>query len=300
MQGTEPLHQKLQLKDGRSLSFAQYGDPNGFPVIGLHGTPGSRIWFEHDDPISAELGIYLITVDRPGYGLSDPLARRTILDFNKDLNALIEHLQLKRFSVFGVSGGGAYALGFASSAHPLLFKTGLVASVYEFENRKPPKEMCAPNRWGFYLAKRVPWLLRYTYRQQKSLIEKKPELYVSSVQKNLGHLCISDQEVMRNPETAKTMLLHMKEAFRVHTAEAVNEMKLFTLPWNMNYSNIQSPVEVWHGVEDTLSPISGLQKFLQKIPNHSTHFLNHKGHFLDEDDDVWRDILISLTDQQSH
>ncbi|WP_273565855.1 alpha/beta fold hydrolase [Maribacter halichondriae] len=49
-----------------------YGDLCGFPIIALHGTPGSRLWFIKDDPIAKSLCIKLITVDRPGFGLSDP------------------------------------------------------------------------------------------------------------------------------------------------------------------------------------------------------------------------------------
>lgn len=33
----------LRLPDGRTLSYADYGDPQGTPLIGLHGTPGSRL-----------------------------------------------------------------------------------------------------------------------------------------------------------------------------------------------------------------------------------------------------------------
>lgn len=35
--------QKLQLPDGRTLAYAEYGDPDGTPVFSCHGLPGSRI-----------------------------------------------------------------------------------------------------------------------------------------------------------------------------------------------------------------------------------------------------------------
>ena len=38
----EPLR-TLQTTDGRTLAFAVWGDPNGFPIMGLHGTPGCRL-----------------------------------------------------------------------------------------------------------------------------------------------------------------------------------------------------------------------------------------------------------------
>jgi len=94
----------IPLEDGRRLGYKVYGVKNGFPILALHGTPGSRIWFEEDDPISKELGVKLITIDRPGYGISDKKEKRKIIDFNKDINQLIEQLKIDRFSIFGVSG----------------------------------------------------------------------------------------------------------------------------------------------------------------------------------------------------
>ena len=51
---------------------------------------------------------------------------------------------------------------------------------------------------------------------------------------------------------------------------------------------------VWHREDDTLSPISGLKEFTRNIPHCKAHFLKDKGHFLDEDPEVWSRILISL------
>ncbi|NNF33803.1 MAG: alpha/beta hydrolase [Saprospiraceae bacterium] len=286
----------ILLKDGRRLGYKEYGVKDGFPIMGLHGTPGSRIWFSGNDPTSVELGIRLITIDRPGYGLSDEKKDRKIIDFNEDINELIHQLRITRFSIFGVSGGGAYALAFASGGHAQLLKVGMVASAFEFEGGNPPVEMCRPNRIGFYLAKRFPWLLRFNYRQQKKLLYEKPEVYLESSQKQVSHLCKSDQEVMQNEATQKSMMLHMREAFRSSAVEAVSELKLLGNLWGIDFSDINAPIEVWHGEADTLSPINGLKKFITRIPKCNTHFLKEKGHFLDEDDDLWRKILLSLKD----
>jgi len=35
----------LTLRDGRSMAYEKYGDPAGKPLILIHGSPGSRIWF---------------------------------------------------------------------------------------------------------------------------------------------------------------------------------------------------------------------------------------------------------------
>ena len=61
----------LMLADGRRLACAEYGDPDGLPVLALHGTPGSRLMFALADAAARSRGMRLIAPERPGYGLSD-------------------------------------------------------------------------------------------------------------------------------------------------------------------------------------------------------------------------------------
>jgi hypothetical protein len=42
--------------DGRTLTIADWGDPDGFPVFSLHGTPGSRFARHYDESAYAEVG----------------------------------------------------------------------------------------------------------------------------------------------------------------------------------------------------------------------------------------------------
>jgi pimeloyl-ACP methyl ester carboxylesterase len=51
----------------------------------------------------------LIVPERPGFGLSDFQAGRTLLDWPDDVAALADHLGLECFGVFGLSADGPYA-----------------------------------------------------------------------------------------------------------------------------------------------------------------------------------------------
>ena len=139
-----PIDRFITLFDQRKLAFIEYGDPDGFPIFALHGLPGSRIWFKDNDQISTELGIRLITVDRPGFGLSDPHSQRSYLQFADDLKTLALELSIDRFSVLGVSGGGVFAAAIAYQLPDKVNKAGLISTVAEFINGKPPKTMALP------------------------------------------------------------------------------------------------------------------------------------------------------------
>jgi hypothetical protein len=107
-------HGQIQLDDGRRLGYAEYGDPKGKPMLYCHGLPASRLEAAFCDTAAKQLGIRIVAVDRPGYGLSDFQAQRLMSGWPDDVLQLTGILGIERFAVMGVSGGGPYALACAS------------------------------------------------------------------------------------------------------------------------------------------------------------------------------------------
>src|SRR5262245_34579931 len=90
----------------RCLGFAEFGDPEGRPVIWLHGTPGARRQIPPDAPAAARArGFRIIAVERPGTGLSTRHRYRSFRDFAADLARFAEAQGLGAFAVVGLSGG---------------------------------------------------------------------------------------------------------------------------------------------------------------------------------------------------
>src|SRR6266536_1812907 len=109
-----------------SLAYTHYGDPNGQPVMYFHGWPGSRLEAELVSGEARTAGALVIAVDRPGMGGSDFQRGRRLLDWADDVVALADALQLERFAVLGVSGGGPYAL---ACAHAIPQRVSAAATV---------------------------------------------------------------------------------------------------------------------------------------------------------------------------
>jgi pimeloyl-ACP methyl ester carboxylesterase len=100
----------VELLDGRSVGFDTFGDPDGTPVIWCHGGPGSRLEPAYLGPQATDTGLWLIGIDRPGYGMSTPDPGRTIAGWVPDALAVAAELGVGRFVAIGESTGGAYAL----------------------------------------------------------------------------------------------------------------------------------------------------------------------------------------------
>jgi pimeloyl-ACP methyl ester carboxylesterase len=111
----EHLEHRLTTPDGRTLAVAEWGDPNGKPVITFHGTPGSRIGYWTPEPeIWARFGLRKFSFDRPGYGESTRLPGRSVDDVVPDVVTIADAFGLRRFAVTGGSGGGPHVLACAA------------------------------------------------------------------------------------------------------------------------------------------------------------------------------------------
>lgn len=101
---------RTALPDGRQLAFAEWGPADGTPVLFCPGAGTSRLLGFGADVVG-ELGVRLVSVDRPGLGASDPAPGRTLLDWPQDVRAL----GLDRPAVVGNSQGAPFALACAAA-----------------------------------------------------------------------------------------------------------------------------------------------------------------------------------------
>jgi proline iminopeptidase len=116
----EPYDTGFLAVDGRHrLFYEQCGNPQGTPVVMLHGGPGAgcgaRMRRFHDPA-----RYRIILFDQRGAGRSTPhadLTDNTTWDLVADIEKLREHLRIERWQVFGGSWGSTLALAYAET-HP--------------------------------------------------------------------------------------------------------------------------------------------------------------------------------------
>ena len=128
----------LRLPDGRRLTFTDTGPRHGHPVIYCHGAIGTPLRDTIDLPaIAARLRVRHIAINRPGFGGSDALPDRCVLQFADDAAAVADALSIERFSLVGVSAGGPYALGAARALGDRVIRVAVCSAL---------SPLCAPHR----------------------------------------------------------------------------------------------------------------------------------------------------------
>ena len=103
----------LALQDGRTLTWAEYGDPEGVPLIELHGGGASHLSGLVYHREALEAGVRIVAVDRPGAGGSTPDPDYSVAGFHEDVEQLADHLDLDRLVAMGNSNGGMFAVALA-------------------------------------------------------------------------------------------------------------------------------------------------------------------------------------------
>ena len=110
---------KLKVSDLHTIHYEESGNPQGKPVIFLHGGPGGGItpmYRQYFDPQRWRIVIF----DQRGCGQSTPYAElqeNTTWDLVEDIEKLRQHLKIDRWVVFGGSWGSTLALAY-SQTHP--------------------------------------------------------------------------------------------------------------------------------------------------------------------------------------
>jgi proline iminopeptidase len=110
-------HRMLPVGDGHVLHVEEAGNPNGVPVVFLHGGPGSGCQPEHRTLFDPAL-FRIVLFDQRGAGRSTPkrgLAHNSTQDLVADMERIREALDIERWMVVGGSWGSLLALAYAEA-----------------------------------------------------------------------------------------------------------------------------------------------------------------------------------------
>ncbi len=235
---------------GREIAVAEWGDPHGFPVIVLHGTPGSRLGRWSDNDALAATGIRQIGVNRPGYGGSTRLEGRTVADVVPDVLAVADALGLERFAVSGVSGGGPHALAVAALAPDRVVRCRVISSLAPagipgfFDGMDPHNieewELVAAGT-GFAEVERRVSLMR-------SRVQEDP----ASVFADFA-LPTSDVEALAERAAFAVRRESLLEALTTPFGWYDDDVAFFQ-PWGFAVEDVTVPVEVRYGRGDVFVP----------------------------------------------
>ena len=272
----------LTARDGRVLAFLDAGDPNGYPVIGLHGTPGCRLNRLIDDSVYADAGVRYVTTDRAGYGLSTRHHGRSVADEAWDVLAVADALGFDVFAVVGGSGGGPHALACAallgdrvkrvacqSSLAPL-GATGLTRVQWL---SGMDQEIAAELIWAEAGEAVLAQEMELAQQRMETRIAEDPGALLGD------EAASGDVEFLLRPEVIEAFRRIIPEQARHGVGGSVDDTLAFVRDWGFDLASIRVPVLLTYGDIDSSCPVAHGRFLATAIPTALVQETTGGGHF---------------------
>jgi len=263
----------VALADGRSLEVHELGDPEGFPIVYHHGTPGSGTLYAR----WATPGVRLIAYDRAGYGGSARMHGRAVVDVVADITAVADALGLERFATWGLSGGGPHVLACAALCDERLVAAATLAGV------------------GPWNAEGLDWLagMGEGNLEEFDLVLAGEEALLPAIERErdnlLGVTPAQLREAMAahlSPTDSAALTADLAEYLHANIAHAIansgdgwiDDNLAFVKPWGFELSSIARPVLVLQGGDDLMVPRQHGEWLAANVPGCESRIEDAHGH----------------------
>ncbi|CAN6248504.1 unnamed protein product [Urochloa humidicola] len=283
---------RTRLRDGRHLAYLESGVPKEearYKIIFVHGFDCCRLdVLNVSQGLMQELGIYLLSFDRPGYAESDAHPARTEKSIALDIEELADNLQLgPKFHLIGFSMGGEImwsCLKYIPHSHRLA-GVAILAPVGNYWWSGFPPEV-VEEAWhvqfpqdqrAVWVAHHLPWLTHWWNTQN---------LFLSSSVKGKNPIILSKEDTPLSKKfidrTYKEQVRQLGEHDSLHRDMMVGFGK-----WSWSPVEMENPfagtgedvkVHLWHGVEDLYVPVQLSRYISKRLPWVIYHELPTAGH----------------------
>ena len=267
----------MAVRDGRRLSFAEYGSPRGPAIVWMHGTPGARRQIPFEAREYAERhGLRIIGIDRPGIGSSPPHLYPELLDWAGDLELLLDALAVDIFRLIGLSGGGPYVLaagaalpgraqgiGVLGGVAPVLGPDAAAGGVIQLARWLSP----------LLRAGRVPLGVALTQLIRVARPVAGPGLDLYAAVQPPG-----DKNLLGRPEFKAMFLDDLLNGSRFQTSAPIHDLILFTREWGFALEDVKVPVHWWHGDDDHIVPFHHGAHVVDRLPDAAMSVIDGESH----------------------
>lgn len=221
--------ERMKLEDGRTLAWAEYGDPRGAPVFYFHGGGASLIEGGCFDRDARDAGIRLVAPSRPGGLHSTPRPGMQPTDFAADCAQLATHLGIDKFLATGNSNGGMFTM---AVAHELPDR--VIAAV--------PVNATVP-LYDPAVAPLVPLPLKAVMLFYRAF----PGLFVP-----MNNWAVKNHRDKLFPKAAEPEIaqIYLDNLMSISQESMRSEIGFMNRRWDFDHRAIRCPVRILYGVED--------------------------------------------------
>ena len=260
------MKQLIQYKNGNLLSYAEYGDKNGYPILAQHGLIASISDFHLFDRL-IDAGIHLICVARPGYGESSPYVMKNMAEWGDIVANLLDELKITQCDVLGMSSGApySYAIGYQLP--------GKVQNIFIFSGIPALYDEEILSHWPYPVTKNA------------SIAEMEQLAY------QLFFADLAKEDLEKDD---------IKDSMMNHGFGIAQDLKLRSLDWGFKLSGVKENVYMRHSRFDNGVPFMTAQMTAKLLPNCHLEVVESDEHFSAAAlDDFLKMVLVRIQQREN-
>jgi pimeloyl-ACP methyl ester carboxylesterase len=253
------MKQKIMYKTGVYLSYAEYGDKNGYPILIQHGLIASIDDYDLFDRLIRS-NARLICIARPGYGESSPYVMNHFAEWADMLLPLIEELKIAQFDVLGMSSGAPYSYSIGRGF------PDKVRNIYIFSGTPALYDEIVLSQWPYEMSKN---------KNMDDMEKLAHELFFSNLTNN---------DLTKND---------IKDSMMNNGFGVAQDLKLRAMDWGFRLSDVKGKVFMRHSKCDDAVPFSTAIRTAELLPDCRLELLETGPHFSNESlDDFIKTVMV--------
>ena len=269
----------VRLENGAVIAFEQYGDASGVPVIFCHGWPSSRTMARLTDEAARDLGIRIISPDRPGISGSSLQPNRKLSDWPQVVERLADHLGIGEFRMLAISGGAPYAYATARAMPERVRAIAIVSGAVPIVDLADRQGLLRLYRWMLTLYQRRPQLLRRLFLLARPILSLRPPVRFRPLVLKMLMLQPCDEESLRDSAAFEAVFESQRRAWRKSAEGVMADAQIYAQPWGFPIEEVRVPVRLWHGKQDRAFSVRLAEEIANRLPNCEARFVDGAGHY---------------------
>ena len=243
-----------------------------------HGWPSSRTMAELTDQAARDLGVRIISPDRPGISGSAFQANRKLIDWPPIAREIADELGIDQFHILAISGGAPYAYVTAWEMPQRVRAIAIVSGAPPIVDLSEQSGLLKLYRWMLALYGSHPQLLRALFHVARPIACLRPPIrFRPLLLKLLLQPC--DAAALRDSTAFEACFESQRRAWRASAKGVMTDAEIYAQPWGFRLEDVDVPVRLWHGKEDRAFSFRVAQEMARRLPNCTARYIDNVGHY---------------------
>jgi len=269
----------VEFPEGAVVAFQVYGVPNGVPVMFCHGWPSSCTMARLTYEPARDLGIRIISLDRPGISGSSLQPDRKLSDWPRVVERIVDHLGVREFRILAISGGAPYAYATAVAMPQRVQAIAIVGGAPPMAELVDREGLLQLYRWMLALYRTRPRLLRRLFHLVRPVLSLRPPVRFRPLLLKMLMLRKCDAESLRDAAAFEAIFESQRRAWRSSAEGVMADAQIYAQPWGFAIEDVRVPVRLWHGKEDRAFSVHLAEQVAKRLPNCKARFVDDAGHY---------------------